>query len=748
MKSKLLLFLILLFSTALPAQNLLNGKVYEKLENGVQHPLAGANIYWLGTTVGTTSDLDGSFQLEHKSNSNILVVSFIGYTPDTLNITNQKYVEVFLSVDLEQISEVEVVDEKQSSYSDYFSVESKTIMTDKELYKAACCNLSESFETNPSIDVSFTDAITGVKQIEMLGLSGIYTQTTMENLPYIRGLLSGIGLTFVPGTWVQAINVSKGIGSVANGYESITGQIDVDLHKPFSDDEKPLLINIYGDIDKRVEGNLNFRTLINENVSAITLLHASTRQNQFDNNKDKFSDMPTFNTLNIMQRWQLVGLNGWESQLGFQFVNDEKEGGTFNPNDSNPTFTEYRYNNKNRLLNIYGKTGYVFPDNGFKTFGFQWSLTNYNSVSTFGNKYYSGNEKTGYFNFIYQSIIDSRTHKFRTGISFLFDQFNEQYNTTEFKRIERVPGTFFEYTYTKDETFSVIAGIRFDKHNFYDWMITPRLHIRYSPQEDWVFRAVAGRGYRTSNILIENNSVMASSRKVIINSNNNFGYGLGQEKAWNYGLNVTHYFYYDYREATISIDFYRTDFEQLTIADLDTNPQEVRFSTIPKGSYSNSVQTELNIQPFERFDFRLAYRYLDVKQKINGEFLERAFSAKNRLLVNFAYQTEKENEDDPQMMYDITLQWFDKKRIPSTSANPLGLQTNDYSPQFAIVNLQVTRTFYYGFDLYLGIENLFNFKQKDLIIDPANPYGEHFDASLIWGPVNGTMIYAGLRYKM
>jgi outer membrane receptor protein involved in Fe transport len=213
-------------------------------------------------------------------------------------------------------------------------------------------------------------------------------------------------------------------------------------------------------------------------------------------------------------------------------------------------------------------------------------------------------------------------------------------------------------------------------------------------------------------------------------------------------LSITHYFYYDYREATLAIDFYRTDFEQVNIVDLDSNPQSIKFYSIQGGAYSNSLQIELNIKPFERFDARLAYRYLDVKQKIGGKMTDRALSSKNRALINFAYSTERESIEDAQMIYDLTLQWFDKKRIPSTSSNPAGLRARDFSPAFAVVNAQITRTFYSGFDLYLGAENLFDFRQKDLIIDPFNPHSEYFDASLIWGPVNGRMVYAGLRYKI
>ena len=749
MKSKLILLLLLVSSAFLYSQQMTKGRVVEKDEEGKLVPLVGVNVFWEGSKVGTTTDVDGKFSISFKKEYHALIASMIGYHADTTHVSNPEPLEIVLQSVATKLSDVEVVGKISTTFSDYLSVENKGIMTDKELYKAACCNLSESFETNPSIDVSFTDAITGAKQIEMLGLSGVYTQTTMENLPYIRGLMSNVGLTFIPGTWVQSINVSKGIGSVANGFESMTGQIDVDLKKPFTVETEKFFVNMYADYDQRFEGNLNYRTSLSDKVSVINLFHASSRKHGFDNNNDRFIDMPKFTTYNAMQRWHFQTDVGWEGQFGFQYLSDAKDGGTDSHSEiAGHTNSNYTYSTKNNQLNLYGKLGYVFPEAIYQSFGIQWSLNSYRNSSLFGLRNYDGNEKTGYFNFIYQSNFGSPNHKFRTGFSFLFDQYDETFISDRFQRIEKIPGMFFEYTYTSDETLSFILGARADQHNYYGFMFTPRFHMRWAPQEDWVFRAVAGRGYRTSNIFTENSSVFASARKLNILANESFGYGLSQEKAWNFGVNLTHYFNYDYRDGTITVDFYRTQFEQATIADLDFNPQQVNFYSVANGSYSNSLQVELNYPVIEGLDTRIAYRYMDVKQKIGGERQDRLFTSKNRVLLNFAYSTLREAKDDPQMTYDLTIQWFGPKRLPSTSANPSNFRARENSPSFAVVNMQITRSFFAGFDLYLGIENLLGFKQDNPILDPLHPNGNYFDASMIWGPVNGRSMYAGLRYKM
>ncbi len=741
------LFLIVLISNFLFAQSTLRGVIKERSTNGIITSLVGANIIWQGTTIGTTSDSDGKFEIQYSNESNTLVISYIGYKTEILTIDDQKFIEIFLTPEAAELNKVEVIENAPSTQIDYLGVENRTILTSKELQKAACCTLAESFETNPSVDVSFTDAITGVRQIEMLGLSGIYTQTTMEALPYIRGLMSNVGLSFVPGTWIRAINVSKGVGSVANGFESITGQIDLSMQKPFgAEGENPGLLNFYGDNDQRFEGNLNYRYSLNDNLSSMTFLHASSRKHRSDINSDSFIDMPTFNTFNLMQRWQYLSFEGWESQLGFQFLSDEKDGGTINSDYSiNPV---YKYGSTNKLLNVYGKTGYVYQDDNIRSYGLQWSYTFYRNSSRFGIKSYEGKEKNLYLNFIYQFRFFSESNIIRTGASFVYDDLNETFENNEYDRVERIPGFFAEYTYKPIDELTAVIGLRGDRHNKFGFLLTPRLHIRYSPDPDWVLRAAVGRGYRSSNIFTEYASSFASSRKVNILRSNNFGIGLEQESAWNYGFNLTHYFLFDYRDATISFDFYRTDFDKTTIADLDSNPQTINFRSIDNGAYSNTFQAELNIEPILFFNVRLAYKFIDSKQFINGTWLEKPFTAKHRALLNLAYKTTKDELDDPQMLYDLTLQWHGMKRIPSTASNPIGLRTRESSPSFVLVNAQITRSFNDLFDLYIGIENLFDFRQNDPIIDPANPNGQYFDASLIWGPLIGRMMYAGLRYKI
>lgn len=747
MRARMLVFLLLLTVCTTAAGELVRGVVRSREANGAFSPVAGANVFWLGTTHGTSTDPDGAFSLPGETSTRLLVIRHAAFVPDTITVGNTTDLQITLQPLVHEVEGVQTTGERSGIAIDYLSAAPVQRITSKELAKAACCNLSESFETNPSVDVSFTDAITGTKQIEMLGLSGIYTQTSLENMPYIRGLTSNVGLSFIPGPWIRGINVSKGVGAVANGYESITGQIDVDLRKPNDDEEKRFFLNMYGNNDQRLEGNLNFRQALGEHWSMMTLLHASTQKMAIDRNSDRFVDMPLFSTFNAIQRWGFHTETGWEGQFVLQYVRDEKEGGT-GRDGVQAADRMFHYDTRTQYIRVSGKTGHVFEGRPYQSVGVQWSLGRYTASSVYGPRSYDGTEETGYLNVIYQSMIGSTEHTFRTGASFLFDRFNEQFARTPYERTERVPGVFFEYTYKPLDELTVVAGLRADQHNAYGTMITPRFHVRYAPDEDWVLRVSGGRGYRTASIFAENATVFASSRTVSIDATRSFGYGLDQEIAWNTGGNITHYFLVDYRQATVSLDVYHTFFERQVVADLDSRPREVRFASIANGSYANSVQLELNLQPVERLETRLAYRYLDVRQNLGGVWLQRALNAQHRALLNIAYSTEQEVADDPRTAYDLTVQWFGPKRIPSTTSNPADKQARPESPAFAMVNAQVARTLLAGLELYIGVENMFDFRQDDPILDATSPASPFFDASLIWGPLGGRMVYAGLRWGL
>ncbi len=724
-------------------QYTLTGVVLKETAKGKFDPIPFATVTNLHSQEFDATDSSGVFTIQTEIPAQLLI-TYVGFEPDTIRLNSSDNLTIILkNAESGKLKEVVIIARNEKTRVSAFSTVNTLRLGAEELSKAACCNLSESFETSPSVDVSYSDAVTGFKQIQLLGLSGNYTQLLTENLPEIRGLSGSYGLTFIPGPWIESINLTKGIGSVANGYESIAGQINVEEKKP--DDSEKLLVNMYANNMGRLEANINTAHKLNDHWSTALLTHMNGVTMKNDFNRDGFLDMPLGRQINLINRWKYVHHNGWVVQFAVKYLNDDRTGGQLDYNRKTDRLTANRYG-----LGLHagqytatGKLGYVFPRYKYKSIGLVVSASQYRNDAYYGLTQYNGRQKSLYANFIYQSIIGNTSHKYRTGLSFSNESYKEDFNLQHFSRNEIIPGAFFEYTYTYPEKFTAIAGIRVDQHNLYGTVTTPRMHLKYDFAPQTNLRFSAGSGFRVANILAENAGVFVSNRQLeILHTTNTYGFGLNPEKAWNYGFNFIHNFRLSNRKGSIAVDLYRTTFTSQTVADLDASPQTILFYNLDGKSYSNSFQSELNYEPFRKFDVRLAYRWLDVKTTYRGSLLEKPFTARHRAFVNLAYETADK------WKFDYTVQWISRKRIPSTATNPAGHRMADYSPSFIQMAAQITKVFSSRFELYAGGENLTGFIQRYAIIDAQNPFSPYFDGSMAWGPVLGRMIYAGTRIKI
>lgn len=724
-------------------QYTLTGVVLEEDAKGRFNPIPFATVSNLHSQESGVTDSSGVFTIQTEIPAQLLI-SYVGLEPDTIPITNSHDLTIILkNAESGKLKEVVIMAKNERTRVSAFSTVNTLRLGAEELSKAACCNLSESFETSPSVDVSYSDAVTGFKQIQLLGLSGNYTQLLTENIPEIKGLSGSYGLTFIPGPWIESINLTKGIGSVANGYESIAGQINVEEKKP--DDSEKLYLNMYANNMGRLEANINTAHKLNDRWSTALLTHMNGVTMKNDFNKDGFLDMPLGRQFNLINRWKYVHHNGWVGQLAIKYLNDDRTGGQTDYDKQKDRLTTNRYGLglKAEQYTISGKLGYVFPRYKYKSIGLMVSASQYNNNAYYGLTQYNGKQKSLYGNLIYQSIIGNTNHKYRTGLSFSNEHYREDFNLRHFSRNEIVPGAFFEYTFTYPEKFTAIAGIRVDQHNLYGTVTTPRIHLKYDIAPQTNLRFSAGSGFRVANILAENAGVFVSNRQLeILNPSNTYGFGLNPEKAWNYGINFIHNFTLNGRKGSFALDLYRTTFTSQTVADLDASPQSILFYNLNGKSYSNSFQSELNYEPFKKFDVRLAYRWLDVKTTYQDNLLEKPFTARHRAFVNLAYETADK------WKFDYTVQWISRKRIPSTAVNPGEHRMENYSPSFVQMAAQVTKVFSPVFELYAGGENLTGFIQRYAIIDAQNPFGPYFDGSMTWGPVLGRMIYVGTRIKI
>ena len=722
--------------------NIVNAQIkglIQGADGSQKKPIYGAKIKLLQAKTGAVSREDGTFELVlPKELPDTLVISAFGYNPDTLIVSKKdRFTALNILLYSDKLLPEILIEYRKNGHSisrlKTLHVEELTAI---ELRKAACCNLSESFETNASVDVNITDAVSGAKKIQMMGLDGVYTQIQMENIPYLRGLESAFGLSSLSGTWIESIQITKGTGNVVNGYESMAGLVNLELKKP--DEMEKIYLNVYQNIFGRSEFNFNKGIILNPKWSTGFLGHVSSTYGNIDRNKDAFRDLPTGDNTAFMNRWAYKGKK-MEAQFGINFYRDRKVGGqtSFFRNEENQVDTiNYGVLINSKHIDIYGKTGF-FGKRPMQSLGIVYNIKHQEIDGFFGLKNFSGLEKRGYINVIYDDIIGTSDHKIKVGTSFVAIDISQKADTLSQKRMELVPGIFAEYTYT-GRRLTGVFGSRYDYHSIFREQFSPRVHLKYLLSEMTDLRFTAGKGWRVPNFIIDNISLLASSKQWIAPSETK------PEISWNIGGSLVHEMKIFERKASISLDFYHTRFENQLIVDRDDAINAIVFSNLKNSSFSNSFQTEFSFSLIKNLDIRLAYKFLDVQAKYGNEMRQQVMIPRQRGFVNIAYITRNKRWE-----YDFTCSVFSPSRLPIQRdfSNDTLLISDMKSPIYAMINAQITHI-YKKFDFYLGGENLKNSTQKNPIIDAANPFGSKFDATNIYMPITGINIYVGIRYAI
>ncbi|NQV02362.1 MAG: TonB-dependent receptor [Bacteroidia bacterium] len=767
-----LFLLALIFGPGLQGQSI-HGFVFEQNDRNQSVPLTGVNVYWVNTTRGTSTDVDGNFVLSiDGSTDSHLVFSLMGYATDTLPVGRD-----FLLMEQEMhptqqlLGEVVVVGKTEDSYLSRLNPQYTQVVTGGELERAACCNLSESFETNASVDVSYSDAISGARQIHLLGLSGLYSQIMTENVPLITGLAAPYGLSYIPGPWMESIQIAKGSSSVSHGYESITGQINVEYKKP-GDSEK-LYLNLYGNSNLRFELNGNGTIHINDKLSTMLLVHGSDRRYKFDRNGDGFMDLPLSTTLTAMNRWDYINPGRFSSRFAIKYLFEERNGGqmSFDPNSfsfdtsgiSNG-IKKYGIGIKTNRLELFWKNRFLLDHCGNTALDVTFSGINHQQDGFYGINKYHGHEQRFQAQAALSTGFNENMHKISAGLSYSLDDYSENYTQHQllygiptsqdsiskglyhFKkdtlvnfnmdRTEWVAGAFLEYTFDLCPLFILIAGVRVDYNNLYGVLFTPRLHIRHQINETTIIRGSVGKGYRTANLLAENSNLFVSQRAWHMNET------LDQEEAWNFGFNLTKDFNLFKRDAQFSFDIYQTSFVNQVIVDVDSMPTEVFFYNLDGNSYSISLQAQLMFKPLEGLTVTGAFRLNEVKVTEGSRLKTKALVNAYKGLLTFSYETPSEK-----WKFDLTGQLNGPARLPDSNKLPSEFHRPERSPAWFNLMAQVSRNIG-NFEFYLGGENLTNFRQSNPIQQYESPYQPWFDGSMIWGPITGISVYAGVRYTL
>lgn len=732
---KYIKYLVVFLSFQLQAQ--VKGIVFGVEEGKPKEPIAYAQIKVLNKSAFYTDDKGNFEYIVSKNTPDTLVFSYSGFASDTLILNKEDRFagfEIILYPEKE-LDAVKITARAKSHGINRMNPLQVEELGRGELRKAACCNLSESFETNASVDVNMTDAVTGTKKIQLLGLDGQYTQIQFENIPALRGLEAPLGLNSVPGTWVNSIQITKGTGTVVNGYESMAGLINVEFLK--GHDLPPLFVNVYGNIFGRFEANVQsgFELGRRKKWSTGIFAHYSENFMEMDQNKDGFRDMPVGRLLSAMNTWTYAG-DKIEFRLTARAFQENKLSGQTH------TFvrdfdTRYGTALTQSGIEFSTKTGFLFKQ-VYRSLGVIVNYKYHDIDFKLSGTDFRGFQNRLYGNIIYDDIFGSTIHKYRTGLSFVSDDLSQnlvqQSNPLSDNRHDIVPGAFFEYTYTSTR-FIGVAGVRYDYHNRFKGMLSPRFHGKVVVTEKSDFRFTVGRGWRTPNYIVDNLSLLASSRKWIANQQ------LKPEISWNAGVSFVQRFKLFNRPSSVVADYYFTFFERQLVVDRDQAFNEVVFNNLKGKSYSNAFQIEFETEPAKNFFIRLAYKFLDIKAEYANKMQQQVLIPQHRGMVNLSYKTRNNRWE-----FDLTGKIYGNSRLPVYEENG-ELVTNKWTPVYPILNSQVTHI-YKNWDFYVGIENMTNFKQRNPIVDAQNPFSSTFDATQVWGPIMGINVYAGIRYTL
>lgn len=717
-------------------------------------PLAGATVRWMGTNVGTVTDANGKFRLSKNGELHQIVTSMMGYRNDTTCIHSAPKLVIRLYDIATDMQETLVLGRQQSNIKMWHSAENSELITAAGLKHAACCNIGESFVSSASVDVNYTDASTGAKQIKLLGLSGTYVQMLTENVPNFRTVAAPFGLGYVPGPWMQSIQVSKGITSVKQGYEAMTGQINIEYRKPQMQNADWLNLNLYGNGKGRIEGNADATfKMKNQKWGTTLLVHYDKDLTSHDENGDGFQDMPKTEQVNVMNRWAYLS-DTYEFQIGARYINENRHSGQLSANTANPYLIKLETNRVEGFM----KNGYMWNDAHESSLAMILSGSYHNQDNMFGHKNYKVNQSTAYASLIYEGEW-THSHKLSAGLSMNYDGYSRKYNPFLQQSVnssvlhpschEITGGGYAQYTFTvfdghgHEGRFLVQPGIRVDYSNLWGTFATPRLHLRWTPAE-WVnLRASAGKGYRTSFTLDENNYLMSSSRRIVMDSETQ------REEDWNTGASVMFKPTVCGKELSLTAEYYYTDFQKQAVIDMDRDPHAVYIYQLDGKSRSHVFQLEAEYAFFKGFNATVAYRYTDSKTTYmdamgNKALRERPLTSRYKALCSLQYKTPKD-----MFQFDATIALNGPGRMPDPYTKADGTLSWDREYKaFPQLNAQVTWNIRKNFSIYVGGENLTDFTQKNPIVAADRPWSDDFDPTMTWGPIDGWMLYAGLRFNL
>lgn len=710
--------------------------------------LPGAQLWFAGAEASATfTNTFGDFSLPWNEGDSprTLIIRFVGYQPDTLTITGPQYIHVKLAANSD-LETVVVGGRREGQYISGLTPVKTEVISAAELSKGACCDLAGCFNTNATVQSSVTNVITNTKELRILGLGGVYNQVLLDGFPLFQGLSYTYGMSALPGALIENIYISKGANSVLQGWDGISGQINIETWQP--DACPSWFANVYMNSFGEKQANI-YTSQKGKNASNLIAFHTVQPANRIDRDKDGFLDLPLLTRYSVYDRfhWRDEAANGFSLKAGFRLIIENRVGGQkgYSRKDHEGSNSVYGQSIKYNQPEAWAKLAYRF-DERRRIVGF-FSGQYHDQDAWYGLLRYTAAQTLAQGTVQYEQE-SANGDNLKVGVSLRHLDLDEELRFISnplnlpqggmYARTDWIKGVFAErQSYFFDDKITWILGARVDHHQEFGWQFTPRTLLKYDPVAGTSVRASAGWGWRMANVFSENVFLLASNRQVL------FPEPLQPEKALNWGVNITHAITIGALSGRIGADYYETAFRNQIFPDYNRSPLIAVVENYSGRSVSRAFQTDLDLNHPSGLQFKLAYNFLDVfREKADGSKEVLPFNPEHRILCVISMAPV-----DKPWQADLHWHGYGKQRLPDTDQNPELFQRESASDPYSLTTAQFTWRFT-KWEIYGGCENIFDFRQKQPILSWQDPFGPYFDTSSAWGPTKGREFYLGLRWKL
>ena len=757
----MLIGLALLISSCLFSQNAtISGKVTSNNES-----LEFVNIMLQGTEMGAITDLSGAYRITNiKPGTYKLIASSIGYKKEYQSIALKSgdalTVNFELTEENSELNEVVIT----GTMKEVSKLESPVPV---EVYAA------KFFKSNPVPAIfDALQNVNGVRpqlncnvcntgDIHINGLEGPYTMVLIDGMPIVSGLSSVYGLSGIPQSLVERVEIVKGPASTLYGSEAVGGLINIITKQPIN---APLLsVDVFGTTWGEVNTDIAAKFNIAKKAQSLLGVNYYNYQNPIDNNNDNFTDVTLQNRISIFNKWNFSRKDNRLFSVVGRYVYEDRWGGEMN------WTSQYRGGNE-----IYGESIYT---SRWELFGnyelplkdrvmLQFSFNGHDQNSVYGDMPYVADQKIAFGQLTWNKELGK--HHLLTGLTYRYTYYDDDtpatanFNNPNVNQASHtnLPGLFVQDEIWLNENNKLLLGMRYDYNSIHGSILTPRINYKWnSKDKNNVLRFSLGNGYRVANVFTEDHAALTGAREVEFLSD------LKPEKSWNGNINFVKKIY-TANGTFIGLDataFY-THFNNKIIADYDTDPNKIIYDNLDGHAISQGISFNMDMALANGLKILLGATVMDVYSKENGERIQQLFTEKITGVWNLGYTFEKAG-----LNIDYTGNLYGPMRLPLLSDTD---PRQEYSPYWSIQNIQLTKTFNNRLELYGGVKNLLDWTPNkgnpfiiaraddpfdknvqfdadgQAMVTPDNPYGLTFDPSYVYGPNQGIRGFLGLRWSI